>query len=77
LYEQERSGSAFSASLKLLHGSGIEIASLSLPSSSARAGVDVRVDGRPVAASTEGKNRIVFGRSVKLGAGSEIRVSMG
>ncbi|HEY7696775.1 MAG TPA: GH116 family glycosyl hydrolase, partial [Vicinamibacteria bacterium] len=75
LYEQERSGSAFSASLKLLHGSGIEIASLSLPS--ARAGVDVRVDGRPVSASLEGKNRIVFGRSVKLGAGSEIRLSMG
>jgi hypothetical protein len=77
LYEQERSGSAFSASLKLLHGSGIEIASLFLPSSSAPTGVDVRVDGRPVAASLEGKNRIVFGRSVELGAGSEIRVSMG
>lgn len=77
LYEQEQSGSAFSASLKLLHGSGVEIASLSLPAASAGARVDVRVDGRPIPASLEGKSRIVFGKSVKLGAGSEIRVSMG
>lgn len=79
LYEQERNGSSFSASLKVVHGSGIEIARLSLPSSSARSGVDVRVGGRRIPASLEaagGKSLVVLGEPEKLGAGSEIRVSI-
>ncbi|HLE70729.1 MAG TPA: GH116 family glycosyl-hydrolase, partial [Vicinamibacteria bacterium] len=38
LYEQERRGPSFSASVKVLRGSGVEIARLSLPPSSARSG---------------------------------------
>jgi hypothetical protein len=79
LYEQERNGSSFSASVNLLHGSGIEIERLWLPSSSARSGVEVRVGGLPISASREtagGKSLVVLGAPVKLEAGSEIRVSI-
>ena len=79
LYEQERSGSSFSASVKVLRGSGVEIARLSLPPSSARSGVEVRVGGRPISASleaAEGKSLVVLGEPERLEAGSEIRVSI-
>jgi uncharacterized protein (DUF608 family) len=79
LYEQERNGSSFSASVKVLRGSGVEIARLSLPPSSAQSGVEVRVGGRPISASleaAEGKSLVVLGEPERLGAGSEIRVSI-
>jgi hypothetical protein len=79
LYEQERNGSSLSATVKLLHGSGIEIARLSLPSISATAGVDVHIGGRPIPAtleSAEGKSLVVLAEPVRLGAGSEIRISI-
>jgi uncharacterized protein (DUF608 family) len=79
LYEQERNGSSLSASVKLLRGSGVEIARLSLPSSPARSRVEVEVGGRPISASLEasdGKSLVVLGEPEKLGAGSEIRVSI-
>jgi hypothetical protein len=72
-YEQERRGTSFSATLKVLHGSGIEIAQLSLPVS-ASSKPEVQVAGRPVGSSLEG-GRIVLAEPVRLGEGAEVRVS--
>ncbi len=72
-YEQERRGSVFSATLKVLHGTGIEIAQLDLPIS-APSKPDVRIGGRQIEASFEGKH-IVLAEPATLGPGSEIRVS--
>jgi uncharacterized protein (DUF608 family) len=72
-YEQDRRESSFAATLKVLHGTGIEIAQLALPVSvSSRP--EVQVEGRRVGASLEG-GRIVLESPVRLGAGSEVRVS--
>jgi uncharacterized protein (DUF608 family) len=79
LYEQERSDSSFSASVKVIRGSGVEIESLSLPSSPGRSRLEVEVRGRRVPASLETageKFSISLGEPVNLGAGSEIRVSI-
>ena len=79
LYEQERSDTSLTASVKVLRGTGIEIARISLPAVSAGPGVEVRVGGGRVAASIETadeKSLVVLEEPVKLGAGSEIRVSM-
>ncbi len=74
LYRQERSGSSFEASVKLLRGSGVEIARLSLPATPGSK-VAAEVGGRPLAASLE-KSTVVLADSVKLGPGSELRVSI-
>jgi hypothetical protein len=79
LYEQERRGSTFTAAVKLLQGTGIEMAKLSLPSLQAAAGVEVEVGGRPVPATletAEGKSLVAMGELVRLGPGSEIRVTV-
>jgi uncharacterized protein (DUF608 family) len=78
LYEQERSESSLTASVKMLRGSGIEIGRLSLPSAAA-SGLEVRLDGRLLAATlepSEGKSRVVLGEPVTLAAGGEMRVSL-
>jgi uncharacterized protein (DUF608 family) len=72
-YEQERTGSSLSATLKVLHGSGIEIAQFSLPVP-ASSRPEVQVQGRPVGASFEG-GRILLAEPIRLVAGSEVRVS--
>jgi non-lysosomal glucosylceramidase len=80
LYEQERSDTSLTASVKVLRGSGLEIARLSLPAVSARPGVEVRLGGGRVPASIETddeKSLVVLEEPVRLGAGSEIRLSMG
>ncbi len=76
-YEQERKGSSFTASLRVLHGSGIEISQLALPVS-APSSPDVRIGGRPVQASLAGREKklIVLDEPAKLGAGSEIQVAI-
>jgi uncharacterized protein (DUF608 family) len=79
LYEQERRGSTFTAAVKLLQGTGIEMAKLSLPSVPAAAGVEVEVGGRPLPATletAEGKSLVAMGELVRLGPGSEIRVTV-
>jgi hypothetical protein len=78
LYEQERSESSLTASVKMLRGSGIEIGRLSRPSAAAY-GLEVRLDGRLLAATlepSEGKSRVVLGEPVTLAAGGEMRVSL-
>jgi hypothetical protein len=79
LYEQERNDSSFSASVKVLRGTGVEIARLSFPSSPGRSRVEVEVGGREVPAALETHDKrlsVALGEPVKLGAGSEIRVSI-
>jgi uncharacterized protein (DUF608 family) len=72
-YEQERKGFSLSATLKVLHGSGIEIAQLALPVA-ASSRPEVQVAGRRVGSSFKGE-RIVLDEPVRLGEGAEVRVS--
>jgi len=78
LYEQERRGSSFAATVKLVQGTGLEIARLSLPSISGTAGVDVRVGGRQVPATLEsvgGRSLVLLGEPQTLRKGSEMRIA--
>jgi hypothetical protein len=79
LYDQERTGTSFTASVRLIEGSGIEIEKLSLASLTARSRVAVEVGGRPVPASLqafERKSVVSLAEPVKLRAGAVMRVSI-
>ena len=79
LYEQERTATTCDATLKLLHGSGLELEAIDLPVVGGAVDVDVSLDGVKRAADAlveNGKTRVQLERTARLSAGSELQIHL-